>query len=59
MKFKVLMFVIAVSCTIGCSSSEPSSVADGLSQQQLDDYNALVEEEARRSAEAGNIGRDE
>ncbi|EMI55741.1 hypothetical protein RSSM_02833 [Rhodopirellula sallentina SM41] len=47
------------SVAIGCSSSEPTSVADGLSQEQIDDYNALVEEEARRAADAGDIGKGE
>jgi hypothetical protein len=60
MRSKSLLCVLFVAALlIGCSSSEPSSVADGLSQSQKDEYNAMVEEEARKSAAGGEIGRDE
>ena len=56
MKVKTLLCLLLVSLLVGCSDSEPSSVADGLSQEQIDDYNALVEKEAKLAAEAGDIG---
>ncbi|WP_442508691.1 hypothetical protein SH528x_000220 [Novipirellula sp. SH528] len=56
MKVKTLLCLLLVSLLVGCSDSEPSSVADGLSQKQIDDYNALVEKEAKLAAEAGDIG---
>ena len=44
---------------VGCTSAETTSVADGLSQSQIDDYNAMIEEEAKLASKAGEIGKDE
>ncbi|MFG0287643.1 MAG: hypothetical protein ACF8CQ_05700 [Rhodopirellula sp. JB044] len=59
MSLRTVLCTLVFSVAIGCSSSEPTSVADGLSQEQIDDYNALVEAEARRAADAGDIGKGE
>ncbi|MCM2372992.1 hypothetical protein [Aporhodopirellula aestuarii] len=59
MRSRILLCTFIAGVIIGCSSPEASSVADGLSQQQIDDYNALVEQEAKLAAEAEEIGKGE
>jgi hypothetical protein len=50
-KMKVLICLFLFTLAIGCSSSEPRSVVDGASQEQIDEYNALIEKEAKLAAE--------
>ncbi len=59
MKLKCLMCIFAISLVVGCSSSETSSMADGLEQSDIDKYNAMIEEEAKLAAESGEIGKEE
>ena len=59
MKSKFLLCIFAVSVMVGCSSSEPGSMADGLEQSQIDEYNAMIEEDAKLAMEAGEIPADE
>ncbi|WP_372719308.1 hypothetical protein [Novipirellula sp.] len=59
MKATATFCLLLASVLVGCSTSESNSVADGLSQEQIDDYNALVEREAKLAAEAGDIGARE
>lgn len=49
MTLKILVGVFCVCVFVGCSSSEPTSIMDGVSQSELDDYNALVEAEEKRA----------
>ena len=50
-KMKNLVCLFLFILAIGCSSSEPRSVVDSASQEQIDDYNALIEKEAKLAAE--------
>ena len=59
MIFRILFCIFTASIIFGCSPAEPTSVTDGLEQSQIDDYNAMIEEEERLAAEAGNIGAGE
>jgi len=59
MKSSILLCVFALILVGGCGSSEPSSVADGLEQSEIDEYNAMIADEAKRSKEAGEIGANE
>ncbi|PAY19176.1 hypothetical protein CKO51_12515 [Rhodopirellula sp. SM50] len=59
MKSKLLFCLIATSVMAGCSSSDPTSVAEGLDQQQIDEYNAMIAEDEKMLMDAGEIGDDE
>ncbi|KAA1259849.1 hypothetical protein LF1_23860 [Rubripirellula obstinata] len=59
MKSRILLCVFALVLVGGCGSSEPSSIADGLEQSEIDKYNAMIADEAKRSSEAGQIGANE
>ncbi|MCM2373621.1 putative periplasmic lipoprotein [Aporhodopirellula aestuarii] len=59
MKTKNLLCLAVICLLVGCSSSDPASITDGASQQQIDDYNALIEAEAKSVSESPELKRNE
>ncbi len=52
MKIKSLILLLPfLMLPVGCSSNETTNVADGASQSEIDRYNEMIEEEARRVSE--------
>lgn len=55
---RCVVCILALAFVAGCSP-ETSSVTDGITDQQVKDYEALVELEAKRGAEAERMGSGE
>jgi len=50
MKSKLLLCVFSIVLIAGCSSSEPTSMSEGLEQSEIDKYNEMIAEDARQAA---------
>jgi hypothetical protein len=59
MKSKLLLCLFALAVIGGCSTSENSSMAEGLEQSEIDKYNEMIAADEAAASEAGEIGKDE
>lgn len=55
MKSRILLCVFSAVLLTGCGSDGPSSITEGVEQSEIDKYNEMIAEDARRSAQAGEI----
>jgi hypothetical protein len=47
---KLTLSCVMIAFAVGCGSPESSNVASEASQEQIDQYNRLIQEEAERAA---------
>ncbi|MEO1619154.1 MAG: hypothetical protein AAFV88_25105 [Planctomycetota bacterium] len=55
--FGKISFALALIAAVGCTSSEPSSVVEGVEQSKIDEYNQMLKESQASMQEGADAAK--